>query len=87
MRVTTAIAVVSVLRELCGSCPNIDETVVVLPPANGDATIAVDLPEAGAALSADDCRRLCDAATVVTCSFSEPGGVPTLHCVVPPICP
>ena len=85
MKMSIAIAVIALMRDGCGPCGNEETTTPILPPANGDAAIPSNLPDAGA-LSLDECKARCDAAAVVSCSFDDPGGLPTLHCVVPAPC-
>ncbi len=70
----------------CFTCPNVDETLPILPPANGDAAPPTDLPAHTGDLDVAECQRRCDAGNVVSCSFEEPGGLPTLHCVLPSAC-
>jgi hypothetical protein len=71
----------------CGTCPDFDEIVTILPPANGDAAAPpARLPSHTGDLDVGECRGWCDAGNVVSCSFEEPGGVPTLHCVLPSMC-
>ena len=65
-------------------CAPTEDVRPILPPANGEAG-PLDLPDAGR-LGQDECIRRCDAGDVSSCSFDEPGGVPTLHCVLPSPC-
>jgi hypothetical protein len=73
----------------CGPC-NVTEqtlTTTLLPPANGDAAIADSgLPPDAGALSHDECVARCNDSTVISCRYDTPGGVPSLHCVVPANC-
>jgi hypothetical protein len=74
----------SLLLVGCGTCPNIDETLPILPPAN-DAAAPFDLPKTGD-LPLADCRKWCDSGDVISCSFDTPGQLPTMHCVLPASC-
>jgi hypothetical protein len=73
----------------CGPC-NVTEqttTITLLPPANGDAAVLDSgLPADAGALSHDECVARCGDPTVISCRYDTPGGVPSLHCVVPANC-
>lgn len=69
----------------CGTCPAQDEIVPILPPADGDASVAADLPTTTGDVDQAECVRRCGA-SVLACTFDEPGGVPTFHCVMPSSC-
>jgi len=70
----------------CGPCPDQHEAFPILPPANGDASSTIDVPKDAGTLSRDACVSLCDASDVISCTYEEPGGVPTMHCVRPSYC-
>lgn len=73
----------------CGPCNTTEETITttLLPPANGDAAVRDSgLPADAGALSHDECVARCGDSTVISCRYDTPGGVPSLHCVVPANC-
>ena len=78
---TVAFALCSINADGCGPCPITDETFQILPPSNGDAAPTPDLPKQKGQLSDDECKKRCDGGAV-SCSYDEPGGVPTMHCEV-----
>lgn len=74
------------LTAACGTCPNHVTIITILPPANGDAGLPIDLPPKPGELGLDECKGWCGEADVLSCSYDQPGGVPTFTCVVPSMC-